>query len=433
MWPRAILHVDMDCFYAAVEVLDDPSLRGKPVVVGGTGRRGVVAAASYEARVYGVRSATPMVTAKRLCPKAIVLPGRFDRYEEVSRQYRAIMKDITPLVEPISLDEAFLDVTGATRRTTTPEAIAAQLRQRVKAEIGLNCSVGVATSKHIAKLASVAAKPRALPTGVIEPGRGVMVIAPGTELAFLHPLPIRALWGVGEKTAKKLASLGVKTVGELAALPLDALTHALGPKAGEHLLDLANGRDDRDVIAEAAAKSISHEETFAYDLFDRADIQTQLVRMADGVATRLRASGFGARTISLKVRDATFATLTRSRTLPRAVDTAAAILDVVGPMIDQVEPTGGVRLLGVVASKFAAPSEQLQLAGLADDVETGAEQWSDASAAIDRVRGRFGSTAIGPASALSTEGLRIVLRGQQQWGTNESSGSESSGNDRPPD
>jgi DNA polymerase-4 len=197
-------------------------------------------------------------------------------------------------------------------------------------------------------------------------------------------------------------------------------------------LELASGVDDRPVESERPVKSISHEETFAYDLFDRTDIRTQLVRMADGVATRLRASGLGARTISLKVRDATFTTLTRSRTLPRGVDTAAAIVDVVVPLMDQVEPTGGVRLLGVVASKFAEPSEQLQLDGITADGDT-SEQWSEASAAIDRVRGRFGSSAIGPASALSADGLRIVRRGQQQWGTNEQSGSETARNDRPPD
>ena len=244
---------------------------------------------------------------------------------------------------------------------------------------------------------------------------------------------MRRLWGVGPSTYERLSRLGVTTIGDLAAVSPVALHGIVGRASAVRLLELASGVDDRPVESERPVKSISHEETFAYDLFDRADIRTQLVRMADGVATRLRASGLGARTISLKVRDATFTTLTRSRTLPRGVDTAAAIVDVVVPMMDQVEPTGGVRLLGVVASKFAEPSEQLQLDGIDRPTATRREQWSEASAAIDRVRGRFGSAAIGPASALSADGLRIVRRGQQQWGTNEQSGSETARNDRPPD
>ncbi len=313
-WPRVVLHLDMDCFYAAVEMLDNPSLVGKPVVVGGTGNRGVVAAANYEARVYGVRSATPMARARRLCPQAIVLPGRFDRYEEISQQLRVIMRDVTPLVEPVSLDEAFLDVSGATRRVEDPSPVAHALRQRVRDEINLNCCIGVAASKLIAKLGSVAAKPRALPNGVVEPGLGVKVVPPGTELQFLHPLPIRALWGVGAKTAERLADLGVKTVGDLAALPINALERAFGPRMGVQLYELANAMDDRPVVAEAAAKSISHEETYARDISDPAHLHREVVRQADAVAARMVHANMAARTVVLKVRYGDFTSITRSKT-----------------------------------------------------------------------------------------------------------------------
>ncbi|HUR77212.1 MAG TPA: DNA polymerase IV [Acidimicrobiales bacterium] len=428
-WPRAVLHVDMDCFYAAVEVLDDPSLRGKPVVVGGTGRRGVVAAANYEARVYGVRSATPMVTARRLCPRAVVLPGRFDRYEDISRQLRALLRAITPLVEPISLDEAFLDVTGATRRSTSPEQIAAALRAQVHSELGLICSVGVATSKHIAKLASVSAKPRALPSGVIEPGVGVRVIAPGTELAFLHPLPIRALWGVGEQTAKKLASLGVKTVGELAAMPLEALTHALGPHAGEHLLRLANGVDDRPVVAEVAAKSISHEETFAHDITERDRLHREVVRQSDAVASRMSHAGLAARTVVLKVRYGDFTSITRSKTPGPPIEDGVTLADVANDLLDAVDIRDGVRLLGVgVSNLVEPPPRQLDLLAVETDAamkDVEAAKRAATGAAVAAIRDKFGDNAVAPATLAGRDGIRRRRFGQQQWGPGSPADSDS--------
>jgi len=242
----------------------------------------------------------------------------------------------------------------------------------------------------------------------------------GEEVAYLHPLPVRRLWGVGPSTYERLSRLGIATIGDLAAASPVALQGSIGRASSVRLLELSMGVDDRPVESERPVKSVSHEETFAFDLHDQADIRTQLVRLSDGVASRLRASGLGARTISLKVRDGTFDTITRARTLPRAVDTAAAIADVVVPMMERLDVTGGVRLLGVSASKFATPSEQLQFDGLSDDPSGEQATRSDASDAIDHVRGRFGSAAIGPASALSSDGLRIVRRGQQQWGTNDS-------------
>jgi DNA polymerase IV len=261
----------------------------------------------------------------------------------------------------------------------------------------------------------VEAKPKAGPHGV-EPGPGVFEIRPGGEIEFLHPLPVRRLWGVGPATYERLSRLGVATIGDLAAVSPVALRGVVGPAAATRLVELAGGIDDRRVDSERPIKSVSHEETFAFDLYGRDDLRTELARLADGVASRLRADGLAARTISLKVRDATFRTITRARTLPGPVDSATAIADTVFGLFDKVTPSGGVRLLGVAASRFSEPAEQLQLDGLGDGREP---LWSDASRAIDRVRGRFGGTAIGPASALSPAGLRVVRRGQHQWGTDE--------------
>jgi DNA polymerase-4 len=420
---RTILHVDMDAFYVAVELRRRPELRGLPVVVGGSGRRGVVAAASYEARRYGVRSALPTATARRLCPNAVFLPGDHATYAAVSRQVHAHLHAVTPLVEPLALDEAFLDVTGARALLGDGVTIARRLRAAIADDLALTCSVGVATNKFLAKLASVDAKPTATPDGV-RPGRGVVEVVPGGELAYLHALPARRLWGVGPATLARLQRMGVETVGDLAALDPHAVVGALGRAHGQHLVDLANGRDDRPVEPDREAKSISHEETFVHDLHDVADLQREVTRLADAVAGRLRANGTGARTITLKVRDGSFRTTTRAATLDGAVDTADAIGRAVRPLLATVDLAAGVRLLGVAASRFGAPAEQLSFddlgAGAAGGVPTAA-RWSDASRAVDDVRERFGAGAIGPASSVATgpDGrprVRVVRPGEQQWG-----------------
>ena len=305
---RTILHVDMDAFFVAVELRRRPELRGQPVVVGGTGRRGVVAAASYEARRYGVHSALPTATARRLCPHAVFLPGDHATYAAVSRQVHEHFAAVTPLVEPLALDEAFLDVTGARQLLGDGVTIAHRLRDGIRDDLGLMCSVGVATRKFIAKLASVEAKPRATPEGV-RPGPGVVEVRPGDELTYLHALPVRRLWGVGPATLARLERMGVATVGDLAALDPQAVVGALGRAHGQHLVDLANGRDARAVEPDRDVKSIGHEETFAHDLHDPADLRREVTRLADAVAGRLRAAGTGARTLTLKVRDGGFTTI----------------------------------------------------------------------------------------------------------------------------
>jgi len=413
---RTILHVDMDAFFVSVELRRRPELRGKPVVVGGLGPRGVVAAASYEARRYGVYSAMPGAIAKRLCPDAIFLSGDHELYSSVSREVHEIFNEATPVVEGLALDEAFLDVTGSLRLLGEGAAIGQHLRDRIKESLDLSCSVGVAPNKFLAKLASVAAKPRALPTGV-EPGVGVFEVRPGEELAFLHPLPVQKLWGVGPATLERLQRLGVHTVGDLAALGEKTLVATLGNASGRHLYALSMAIDDRPVESDRAMKSIGHEETFARDLYETAELRTELVRLTDAVATRLRAASTGARTLTLKVRFAGFITITRSTTLPSPIATAAAILHAVGPVLASIDPSPGVRLIGVHASNFGEPAEQLSL----DDLFSGPEQapatdWTDASVAIDAIRERFGNSAIGPASTVSRGGLRLVKRGAQQWG-----------------
>ena len=419
---RTILHVDMDAFFVSVELRRRPELRGQPVVVGGNGPRGVVAAASYEARRYGVHSAMPGAIARRLCPNAVFLPGDHELYSQVSREVQEIFHEATPIVEPLALDEAFLDVTGSLRLLGEGVVIGRHLRGRILAELDLSCSVGVAPNKFLAKLASVAAKPRALASGV-EAGVGVFEVARGHELEFLHPLPVQRLWGVGPATLERLQRLGVTTVGGLAELGEGTLVRALGKASGRHLYALSMGIDERGVEPERAMKSIGHEETFARDLHEQADLRTELVRLTDAVAARLRAAGTGARTVTLKVRFAGFVTITRSATLPSPVATAAAIIGAVGPLLARIDPTTGVRLLGVHASNFGEPIEQLRLddlfAGTADAVRPAgppAGDWTDASAAIDAIRERFGTTAIGPASTVTARGLRLVRRGAQQWG-----------------
>jgi DNA polymerase-4 len=412
---RTILHVDMDAFYVGVELRRRPELRGRPVVVGGTGSRGVVAAASYEARRFGVFSAMPSVTARRRCPDAVLLPGDHDLYAQVSREVHEIFHRVTPLVEPLALDEAFLDVTGSIRLFGSAQAIAERVRAEIADELALACSVGGASSKFVAKLASKAAKPRVTPDAVL-PGAGVLLIEPGKELDFLHPLPVSALWGVGPATLERLERFGVRTVADLAALDVATLSAALGKAHGRHLHDLAWGRDARPVEVGRDVKSIGHEETFAVDRHSHDELLREAVRLADAVAARLRSSGSGARTIGLKVRFADFSTVTRSHTVPAPVVTARAILAAVEPMLRRLDVSNGVRLLGISVSGFGEPVEQLSLDDLLSGEVSSEQDWEAASETIDAIRARFGSGSIGPASAVSGDGLRLVRPGAQQWG-----------------
>jgi DNA polymerase-4 len=373
-----------------------------------------VAAASYEARRYGIHSAMPSMRARRLCPAAVFLAGDFPAYEEASKAVHAVFHSFTPLVEGIALDEAFLDVTGGTRLFGDGAAVGTAIRQRVSDDLGLTCSVGVAPTKLLAKLASKAAKPTVAPSG-ITPGAGVVVVAPGEELAFLHPLPVQALWGVGPATLERLRRLGVATVGDLAGIPEATLVHTLGKANGRHLHRLAVGEDDRAVEPDRPIKSISHEQTFARDLDDRDELALEVVRMADSVAARLRAQRLAGRTVTLKVRFGSFTTITRSATGPDGVDTGPAIAAVARGLLDTVDPAPGVRLLGVAVSGLApAAGEQLTLADAA-----GGAGWTTATRAVDDVRQRFGPTAIGPASLVGRDGLKLTRRGRQQWGPDQ--------------
>ncbi len=407
----------MDAFFVSVELLERPDLVGKPVIVGGSGNRGVVAAASYAARAFGVHSAMPSVRARRLCPQAVFLPGNHQLYSEVSARVMALFARYTPEVEPLSLDEAFLDVTGAMRRLGTPESIAHQIRNEVFAQERLHCSVGAATTKFLAKLGSQAAKPKITPTGP-GPGFEVLVIEPGTELAFLHPLPAKALWGVGKVTLEKLQRIGVETVGDLAALPVETVIGAVGKAHGRHLYDLAHARDPRQVEANLATKSVSHEETFAEDLFERQRLDRELVRMADSVGNRLRKSEIAGRTVTIKVRFGDFTTLTRSATQSGPVDSGAEIARVAKTLLDQIDPAPGVRLLGVgVTGLTEDTSRQLTL-----DLDGGSatsERPREVDAAIDDIRRKFGDGSIGPAVLVDGDGLRVKRKGDQQWGPDQ--------------
>ncbi len=387
-----VLHVDMDAFYASVELVRRPELRGSPVIVGG-GSRGVVLSATYEARRFGVSSAMPTTRARRLCPQATTIPPDFAAYARVSAGVMEIFRSVTPVVEPLALDEAFLDVSGALRRLGSPAAIGQQIRDRVADEQGITCSVGVASTKFVAKLASTRCKPD-----------GLLVVPPARVLAFLHPLPVSALWGVGEKTEAILLRLGLRTVADLAAVPLGTLQRALGAATGAHLHALSWGRDERQVVATAPEdgpdRSVGAEETFSRDVDDPAVIRRELLRLAERTAARLRRDGRAGRTVTVKVRFADFTTITRSRTLPESTDVAQEIYATASGLFDALGlDRARLRLVGV------------RVEGLVDD-ETRSRQlllgdrpqgWREAEQAADRAARRFGEGVVRPATLVGPE------------------------------
>lgn len=384
-----ILHVDMDAFYASVELRRRPELRGRPMIVGG-GRRGVVLSATYEARTFGVRSAMPMGQALKLCPQAAVVPPAMGDYAEASAGVMAVFRSVTPLVEPLSLDEAFLDVSGARRRLGRPGWIGEWIRARIADEQGITCSVGVAPTKFLAKLASSRCKPDGL----------LVVPADGIE-AFLHPLPVAALWGVGEKTAGQLAGLGLRTVGDLAALPLPALARALGDGAAAHLHALARGHDPRPVQPHEPDRSIGAEETFGTDVDDHAVVHRELLRLSERTAARLRGSGQLGRTVSIKIRFADFTTVTRARTLPTPTDAGHEVYATARALYDALRlDRARIRLVGVRVEGISP------VADAALQLPLGAREhgWREADRAVDRAVDRFGSGAVRPAALVDPHG-----------------------------
>lgn len=381
-----VLHVDMDAFFASVEVRRRPELRGRAVVVGGLGPRGVVSSASYEARRYGVRSAMPTARARSLCPHAVFLPTDHAEYAAASRAVMRIFRDVTPLVEPLSLDEAFLDVSGARRLFGSPARIAQHIRARVAAEQGLTCSVGVAPSKFVAKLGSTRAKPD-----------GLLVVPADLVLDFLHPLPVAALWGVGERSAEALRRLGLATVGDVAAAPIGLLRRAVGEAAANHLHELAWGRDPRRVTPDHVEKSIGAEVTFDADVADPLEVRRALLALAGKVGARLRHAGQVGRTVAIKVRTADFRTVSRSRTLGVPTDTAREIFDTAWALYTALHPGERIRLVGV-RMEGLAPAEETPRQLALGAPERG---WREAEAAVDAAAARFGRSVIGPASLLS--------------------------------
>ncbi len=385
-----ILHVDMDAFYASVEIRDRPELAAAPVIVAGAGPRSVVLSATYPARTFGVRSAMPVARARRLCPHAIFIPPRHGHYAAVSREVMAIFRAVTPEVEPLALDEAFLDVSGALRRLGSPARIGQLIRAQVSEQQGITCSVGVATTKFVAKLASVHCKPD-----------GLLVIPADQVLEFLHPLPVAALWGVGAQTGQVLARLGLRTVADIAHAPQAALERDLGRAVAAHLTALASGRDDRRVRPGAPEKSIGAEETFPRDVIDPEVIRRELLRLSGRTARGLRASGCAARTVVVKLRLASFKTITRSRTLADPTDvaqqiylTACALYSASG-----LGPQARLRLVGVRATGL------VPAAGAATQLALGESPapWREAERAVDRIAGRFGADTVRPAALVDAD------------------------------
>lgn len=376
-----IVHLDMDAFFVEVERRRRPGLRDRPVLVGGLGNRSVVASASYEARARGVRSGMPMAHARRLIPGAQVVPPDHDAYRDVSTQVFEILEHFTPRTEPVSVDEAFLDIGGLRLHHATPLDAAGAMRAAVREATGLPSSAGIATTKLVAKMASRDAKPD-----------GMRLVSAGTELDYLHPQHVRALWGVGEATHARLEELGITTIGDLAAFPQPTLVRRLGESLGEHLWQLANGVDARPVQADGAARSISVEETFETDLTERAPMERVLLAQADRLATRLRRAGVVAHTVALKARYPDFSTVTRSHTFQRPLLTSEELFEAARMLLDRTDAAvRGVRLLGIGGDGLAASDAPRQL-----DLDPG--PWEDIDRAVDRIRRRFGSESVGRAA-----------------------------------
>ena len=376
-----ILHVDMDAFYASVAEKDNPKLKGKAVVVG-AGRRGVVSAANYEARKFGIRAAMPVYKAKALAPHAIFISPDMARYEEVSRSVMSIFHDITPLVEPISLDEAFLDVTGARRLLGDGQTIAKLIRARVEQTEGITCSVGIAHNKFIAKIASNQCKPN-----------GLLEIDPERVLEFLHPLAAKEIWGVGPKTNEQLAKMGLQTVGDIANTPRSTLIRVLGQASGSSLYELAWGRDYRDVEIEHIEKSISSSETFDQDLDSQEEILKEFLRLTERSVERMREKGFAAGTISIKVRFTDFKTISRSKTVDLPITGTQEIFEVVKNLYLALNLENVlIRLVGVSLDSLVEDEEINQMV-----LGQRTSGWQQADKAVDRIKNKFGSASLRPA------------------------------------
>jgi DNA polymerase IV len=380
-----VLHVDMDAFYASATLLSHPDLVGTPVIIGG-GNRGVVLSATYEARRFGVTSAMPMARARRLCPQATVLPPDHALYSAISAAVMETFRSVTPVIEPLSLDEAFLDVSGAVRLLGSPAVIGQHVRDTVHDEQGITCSVGVAPTKFVAKLASGLAKPDG------------MVVVPRDEVVpFVQQLPVGALWGVGERTEEALVRLGMRTVADIAHTPLATLVRGLGDATGHHLHELAWGRDPRPVEREQREKSIGSDQTFDYDIDDAAEIHRRLLALSERTAARMRAAGMTGRTVTLRVRFSDFTTITRSRTLREPTDSGRAIHEAAVGLFDALGlQRARIRLVGVRLEKLVEAS-QAPIQGVIGEREHG---WREADRAVDRARSRFGSGSVRPASLI---------------------------------
>jgi nucleotidyltransferase/DNA polymerase involved in DNA repair len=377
---RSILHVDMDAFFAAVEQLDHPELRGKPVLVGGNGPRGVVATASYEARPFGCKSAMPMAVAKRLCPQAIVVRGNFARYREVSDAMFDILENFTPLIQPLSIDEAFLDLTGTERLHGDAEGVARRIKQRVREELRLTISVGVAHNKFLAKLASDLQKPDGL-TVLLEPEQIERV---------LPPLPISRIWGIGPKTAIRLNDLGIRTIGDIRKLPLEVLVAKFGDE-GERYYRLSRGLDDREVTPDSQAKSIGQEQTFGVDIDDPEELRGVLLGEIEQIAARLRRHGLRTRGITLKIRDGQFNTITRAAKVDPPTSVTQPLWEVARRTFDEWAGASfkPLRLLGAQAAHLTADAEQLPLFA-----DSRSERHKKVDAALDQINARLGKVAI---------------------------------------